>query len=220
MPLVNELIDKFKNGTVLMPRQQNLLHYGLHVLAAARCHAVWPAWIELLREDEDDLDELFGDHLFTVITGITLSLVGEDVEAVLSLIADGDVSPGIRWSLFQVLASLTWQGRVPMERTRTLLRRFVGEPLAADDDAAWEGWQDCIVLLGLTDMEDDLKAAWSKPALSLHNLADRADAMETMPAKQISTKCGTFPAGRWRAGRAAGPSKTQAKFPRLPSGGA
>jgi hypothetical protein len=75
VPLVNELVGKFKNGTVLIPAQQNLLHYGLHVLAAARRYEVWPAWLELLGEDEDDLDELFGDHLMTRIVGITLSLV-------------------------------------------------------------------------------------------------------------------------------------------------
>ena len=79
-----------------------------------------------------------------------------------------------------MLAWLTWQGRIPIERSRALLRRFADEPMADDDDAAWEGWQDCIVLLGLTDMEDDLKAAWTKPALSFHNLADRAEALETM----------------------------------------
>jgi len=151
VPLINELISKFKSGTVLMPAQQNLLHYGLHVLAAARRHEVWPAWLELLGEDEDDLDELFGDHLLTVITDITLGLVDEDVEPILSLIAGDDISPGIKWSLFQVLAWLTWKGRVPIEQTRALLRRFLDAPLADDDDAAWEGWQDCVVLLGLTD---------------------------------------------------------------------
>ena len=182
VPLVNELIGKFKSGTVLIPRQQNLLHKGLHVLAAARRYEVWPAWLELLGEDEDDLDDLFGDHLMTRIVGITLSLVDEDVEPVVSLIEDQGVSPGVKWGLFQVLAWLTWKGRVPMERTRALLRRFLDEPLADEDDDAWEGWQDCVVLLGLSDMEDDLKAAWSKPALGFYNLADRTEALEGVRA--------------------------------------
>ncbi len=182
LPIVLGLIEKLKTDVYLLPDQDRLLFYGIHVLAAARSGELWPAWCDLLRLPPDRIDDLFGDHVVTTVVAVTLSLVGDDVEAVSDLLVTPTISENVRWALFQVLAYLTWAGQTDLERTRAFLERFEMEGLAAETDAAWEGWHDAVVLLGLVDFMAAVNRVLAKPAFRYFRPVDRADALERLGA--------------------------------------
>ena len=160
--LVIELIEKLKAGVYLLPEQDRLLFYGIHVLAAARTAELWPAWCDLLRLPPDRLDDLFGDHVVTVLVGVTLSLVGDDAPSLFEIVETQSDSGDVRWALFQVLARLTWERRIDLECMRAFLERFERDALATEDDTAWLGWLDATVLLGLTGLMPAIERVLAK----------------------------------------------------------
>jgi uncharacterized protein len=182
LPIVLGLIDKLKTNVYLLPEQDRLLFYGIHVLASVRSDKLWSAWCDLLRLPSDRTDDLFGDHLVTTVVAVTLSLVGDDVVTVSDLLVTPTISENVRWALFQVLASMTWAGQTDIGRTRAFLERFEAEGLAAEDDAAWEGWLDAVVLLGLVDFMAAINRVLAKPAFRYFRPVDRAEAFERLEA--------------------------------------
>jgi uncharacterized protein len=177
VPVVRDLVEKLKAGTYLLPDQDRLLFYGLHVLAAARAVALFPSWCDVLRLSSDQLEDVFGDHGVPTITAITLSLMGDDADAIFDLLAARSVASDVRWGLFPVLARQTWAGQVERARTTAFLERFAAEELAADDDFAWHGWVDAAVLLGLTDFVPTIERVLAKPAFRYDTEVDRVAAL-------------------------------------------
>jgi len=184
-PLVVALIEKLKAGVYLLPDQQWLLIYGIHVLAAARHTALWPAWCDLLLVD-DAIDGLFGYSATDVVGGVTLSLVGDDSATVFALLGKADEHDS-GWALFRVLARLAWDGRVDVARTREFLTRFERDELAASDNDAWIGWLEAIALLGLVELEPVIDHVLAKPAFrfvgptgDIVEVTDRRDTIERL----------------------------------------
>jgi hypothetical protein len=73
-PAVIEAIGKAVAGLYLLPRQKNLLFFGLHALAAAGEASVYPALLALLRLPEHRLEQLLGDGLTESVPGLLLGL--------------------------------------------------------------------------------------------------------------------------------------------------
>jgi uncharacterized protein len=180
LPLVVALIDKLKAGVYLLPDQQWLLVYGIHVLAAARKTAFWPAWRDLLRLP-DAVATLFGENAVPVIAAVTLSLAGDDADEIFALLDTGpEGEPGAAG--FQVLARMTWDGRIPLARSRAFLEYFEQEECAAPDDSVWVGWVDAVVLLGLTELAPAIARVLAKPVFDDLDPADRTETLAMLAA--------------------------------------
>ena len=54
--------------------------------------------------------------------------------------------------MFGAATFLTWERRIPRDRFREFLVRFLEERPAEDRDQAWAGWLQAIALLGLRDL--------------------------------------------------------------------
>ena len=181
-PLVLDLIGKLKEGVYLLPEQAQLLFYGAHVLAAARTAALWPAWCDVMRLPAAQIEDLFEDLTSTTIGAVALNLVGDDVAAILALLASRDTAGDVRMGLFPVLARLAWEGRIELAAVRAFLVRFAEEELAGPDDLAWNGWIDAVLLLGLTDLMPQLEVVMAKPASYTDREVDRLEALERLAA--------------------------------------
>jgi uncharacterized protein len=169
-PAVIDVVEQAAAGVYLMPKQQNLLFWGMHVLAAARRTELYRPLMRLLRQcPEDDLDQLLGD---AITQSIVVSVCDGDPGPLLQACADQSVDAFVRWNLLTALARLTFDGIIAREAAEEFLDRFEREPLAKPDDHAWQGWQDAISLLGLEDMRERLRAGWESGRI-LHDVADR-----------------------------------------------
>jgi uncharacterized protein len=182
-PLVIELIEKLEAGVYLLPEQAQLLFYGVHVLAAARARALWPAWCALMRLPDEVIVDLFGDDdVVTILIAVTASLVEADAPAIVALLETDDLSSNVRWALFPVLARLTWQGHADLADTAAFLTRFAEEERVEPGDWGWHGWLDAVVLLGLVDLVPLVEVVLAEQRLAAFNAADRTEALERLAA--------------------------------------
>jgi len=159
-PAVIEILDQAAGGATLTRSQDNLLFWGIHVLAAARRTELYRPLMRLLRAvRDDDLDELLGDATTETLSQIVISVLDGDPAPLLDASADRGVDEFARAGLIRALARLTFDGAVARETTLAFLDRFEREPLADPDDHAWQGWQDAVTLLGLEEMRERLCSA-------------------------------------------------------------
>jgi uncharacterized protein len=181
LPLVTELIGKLKAGVFLLPDQQWLLIYGLHVLAAAHTTALFPAWCDLLRLP-DALETIFGAHSGNVIVRVTLSLACDDSATIVTLLDSAAAEGAVGWALLEVLARMTWDGHADLARTRELLARFERDDRFAAEDEAWDGWLSAVVLLGLIELIPAMERVLAKPVFAHLREADQREEFELLRA--------------------------------------
>lgn len=160
-PQVLALIEKAGRGALLTPRQQRLLRRGLHVLAAARLTAAWKPLLRLLRRNRDELDRCLGLVVTETLPSVLLATFDGDADSLLAAIADRQIDGYARWSLLGTMARLTFDGTISRKIAMTTLESFEREAWAHAGDAAWEGWQQAIRLLGLVELADHVRATWS-----------------------------------------------------------
>ena len=96
------------------------------------------------------------------------------------LIEHPDLTVDARWALFDVLARLTFDGRIPRERTIAFLDRLEREELIEPGDIVWWGWEDAVTKLGIKELEPALRRVWSKVVYDHHNERDHAESLERL----------------------------------------
>ncbi len=167
-PAVIGLVEKAAAGVYLIPKQENLLFWGIHVLAAARRTELYRPLLGLLRQcEEDQLDRVVGDVITETLRGIVISVCDGDAGPLVEACADQNVDSYARWSLIDALARLAFDGTIARETAVKFLDRFEREPLAEPGDDAWQGWLDAVSLLGLEDMRERLRAACDDDRIAL-----------------------------------------------------
>ncbi len=179
-PIVFALVDKLCSGVYLIPEDNALLFYGLHILAAARHPDLFPCLMKLAHEFEDELEQLFPHYISTGLTRLLLSVWNGDADAHFEAIEHGNFITDVTWALFEVLARLTFEQRIPRDRTIAFLGRLESEGLIEDGDLAWWGWEEAVTRLGITELEPALRRVWSKVIFDQHAEVDHADSLSEL----------------------------------------
>lgn len=162
LPIMVEIIDKAVEGVFLLPRQEQFMFHGLHALAAAHCQGLYRPLIRWLRSPYTNINRALGYGYSTeILPGITLAVFDGDADPLIEAIEDRTVDGYVRWSLLNVFARLVFDAAISREAALALIDRFDQERLADDDDAAWEGWQDMVQLLGLEERADRVRISWT-----------------------------------------------------------
>ena len=159
-PSVIAVAQRMADGCLPLPHEERLLRYGLHALAAARETTACPVFLALLRRPPLELDWLFGEDQVIAVCQLLLSLFDGNDAAVCALAADVDADEQVRSGLLTALARLVWQGSASRQNLLDLLDRLDREALAPPDSFVWIGWQDAIMLLGLTDWIERVQHGW------------------------------------------------------------
>lgn len=161
-PTVIALVEQAADGIYLLPKQNALLFWGIHALAATRCTALFRPLLRLIQLDRAEyLDNIFGDAVTETLPGILISVFDGSAASFLDACAQKSLDGYLRWGMFEAIARLTFDGAIPREMTVEFLRRFEREDLADPGDPAWEGWQDAIALLGVEHLYDRVRTTWS-----------------------------------------------------------
>jgi len=161
MPAVLDVVELAANRVYLIPKQEYLLFWGIHALAAARKTELFRPLLRFVRAStEANLDQLLGDVTTETLAGVFLSVFDGDATPLTEACADVTVDGMARWILLEVLARLTFDNHVPRQQTIELLTRFEREQLAKPGDQAWQGWQQAVVLLGIEELRERLHATW------------------------------------------------------------
>jgi len=173
-PAVIETVEKAADGVYLLPKQQNLLYWGIHVLAAGRCTELCKPLLRLVRQpDHQYLDDIFGDSIAETLKQVLISVFDGDADTLLSVIADRNTESYVRWGLLEALARLTFDGAISRTTTLSFLDRFERESLADPGDPAWEGWQEAVIYLGFEELHERVWQAWNDGRIP-EGISDRA----------------------------------------------
>ena len=166
-PTVVATVEQAANGAYLLPHQQNLLLWGIHVLGAAKRTELFRPLLRLVTLNREDFFErLLGDVVTETLPRIFISTFDGDADAMIEALADRTVDSYVRWSLFDALARLTFECRVRRQKTQALLDRFEREPLADPGDPVWQGWVDTITHLGIEELYDSIRKVWDDGRIS------------------------------------------------------
>src|SRR6266481_2996203 len=111
-PLIFAIADKLCSGVYLLPEENDLLFDRVVMIA---------------QRSEEELNQLFPDHIPTSVGRLLLSVWNNDSDALFELIEHSEMIPDTKWALFDVLARLTFDGRIPRERTIAFLERLERE---------------------------------------------------------------------------------------------
>ena len=179
-PLVYAIADEFCRGVYLLPEENALLFYGLHILAAARHPKLLDHLMTIARQPYDELEHLFPDHISESLTRLLLSTWNNDADAFFQLIEHADLIPQAKWALFDVLARLTFDGRIPRERTFAFLGHLEREELIEAANSVWWGWEEAVTKLGIKQLEPALRHVWSKVINEHHTEQDHAESLEQL----------------------------------------
>ena len=165
-PAVFALVDKLCDGIYLLPQENELLRYGLTLLAAARHAGLFPYLLKLTRQPAHALGQVFPFYIIDNLARLLLSVWDGDVDAVFEAIEDKALIPEVRSAWFEVLARLTFDGVISRDRTLAFLTRLEREKAIEDHDITWWGWEKAVIRLGATDLEPALQRVWSKETLT------------------------------------------------------
>ncbi len=171
---------KLCRGVYLLPDENALLFYGLYILAAAKHPDLFKHVLAIARLPEEDLDRLFPDHASTSLTRLLLSTWEGDTDALFEMSEHADLVPDAKWALFDVLARLTFDGRIPRERTLAFLERLERDHLVDDGDCVWWGWEEAVTKLGAKQLEPALRRVWSKVINKYNSEQERAESLEEL----------------------------------------
>ena len=181
-PRIEALARRRIEGGWLYPSEDNLLFYGLFVLAASRERSFWPTWLELARQPEDILQCLFGDGAVQSVAAITLGLTEDDADKIGELIESPDLCDDARAGFVAALARLMCEERFPRSRFIDLIDKLaVMEGTANDGHCKW-CVEDAIVLGGIAERMDLLEQLWTTDAFSVWRDIDKSDARERIQA--------------------------------------
>ena len=153
------VLEAAGSGSALTPQQENLLFWGLHVMAQARDGRALPPLLAILRQDPDTVDALLGDAATTTLPAIVASLFDGDTAPLFRLILDSTLDDGVRMSLLCACTFLTLEGRIARAAMHALLIRFDEAHAAVEGDLGWSAWEETIAQLGFRDLAPRVAAA-------------------------------------------------------------
>lgn len=87
------------------------------------------------------------------------------------------MAPEVNWAFYDMLARLTFDGRISRDETIAFWERIEGDNLIDDGDITWWGWEQTVVKLGLVELEPALRRVWAKPIYEQPGEADHADTL-------------------------------------------
>ena len=161
-PLVYALAEKFSRGIYLLPGENATLLYGLHILAAAKHPDLLDHVLTMIAQPLSELDQLFPNCVNTALAQLLLSVWNDNTDVLFRAIEHAEIIPEAKLALFDVLARLTFDGRIQRERTIAFLDRLEREDFIEDGDSGWWGWEDAVIRLGIRQLEPGLHRVWSK----------------------------------------------------------
>jgi uncharacterized protein len=186
-PAVLDVVKLAAAHTYLIPKQENLLLWGIHALAAARKTELCGPLLRLMRElTENELDRLLRDVTGETLPGVFLSVFDGDAASLMEACLDATVDGMARWTLLEVLARLTFDNRVPRQQTIDLLTRFEREQLARPGDPAWHGWQQAVILLGVEELRERMHATWEDGRNPQRKVDRDSDDLELSKARAMA----------------------------------
>ncbi|TVQ37677.1 MAG: YecA family protein [Geminicoccaceae bacterium] len=182
-PTITRLAEAAGEGVYLLPREENVVHIGLHVLAKAGHPAAEPALHRVVCADPILTERLFGLENIPLVASLLVTAFDGDGDQLMAVA----FAPGLDGSMvcagLLAIAYLTVVGRLDRAHAVAFLRRFETERLSGDmgDPMAEFGWQSAVAYLGAAELRPELEALWARsPLAAMGGDEDKAEMLATL----------------------------------------
>jgi uncharacterized protein len=150
-PLLNAL-KAFASGEDRGPENAGKIFFGLHLMAEKREAEAWAPLLAVAMEGEVFYD-MIGDAAWETLPAILLSLYSGDLEGLKKLIEAPRADQWSRVAALECFSALAATGEIPLEEAKAFLAHCFETLQPRENHPVWYGWQGCVALLGLSELE-------------------------------------------------------------------
>jgi hypothetical protein len=152
-------LNNFASGADRSPENAEKVFFGLHLMAEKRETEAWAPLLAVAMQGEA-LYDMIGDAASETLPAILLSLYDGDLDGLKELIEAPGGDEWGRVAALECYCALSARGDLPMEEAKAFLAECFDrlEPRAAHP--VWYGWQGCVSLLGLSELEPSVARAF------------------------------------------------------------
>jgi hypothetical protein len=152
------------------PENAETVFFALHLLAEKRETEAFSSLVSLAMEG-DALYELIGDATTETLPMIFISLYDGDLQKLKALVESPKADPWARVAALECFCWLAAGGDIPLEEARTYLGQCFETLEPREADPIWFGWQNCVALLGFSELEPQVVRAFRQGLVDKEVLA-------------------------------------------------
>jgi hypothetical protein len=164
-PLLHATLERAATGELEDDWDDLLFFRALHIIGGRRDPLGFAPLLRFLLRPGEEVEQLLGDSISLSLPQIVAGVYDGNAEALFDAIADPELDPLARESLFGAATFMTWEGRIDRARMVAFLHQFDRDRLAPDGDMMWDVWAESISLLGLREMVPAVEAARARGSL-------------------------------------------------------
>ncbi|HUO54525.1 MAG TPA: DUF1186 domain-containing protein [Rhodoblastus sp.] len=150
-PLLDAL-KAFASGADRTPENAGRVFFGLHLMAEKRETEAWAPLLAVAGEGEV-LYDMIGDASTETLPAILLSLYSGDLDGLKKLIESPRADEWGRVAALECLSALAARGEISRDDAQAFLAHCFETLQPRESHAVWYGWQGCVALLGLSELE-------------------------------------------------------------------
>ena len=147
------------SGADRSPENAETVFFALHLLAEKRETEAFAPLVSMALEGEA-LFELIGDATTETLPQILISLYDGDLQKLQGLIEAPGADPWARVAALECYSWLAAAGEIPLDDARKYFGQCFETLQPKSADPVWFGWQNCIVLLGFSELEPQVARAF------------------------------------------------------------
>ena len=150
-PLLDAL-KNFASGADRGPENAEKVFFGLHLMAEKREAEAWAPLLSVAMEGEV-LYDMIGDAISETLPAILLSLYAGDLEGLKKLVEAQQADEWGRVAALECFSALAATGVIPMDDAKAFLAHCFETLQPRENHPVWYGWQGCVALLALSELE-------------------------------------------------------------------
>ncbi len=152
-------LNAFASGADRSPENAEKVFFGLHLMAEKRESEAWAPLLAVAMEGEA-LYDMIGDATSETLPAILLSLYSGDLAGLKTLVEAPGADEWGRVAALECLCALAAQGDLPLEDAKSYLAQGYETLQPREAHPIWYGWQGCVALLGLSELEPSVARAF------------------------------------------------------------
>ena len=136
---------------------------AIHLFAQMRDTRAYRPLIALVSRPREETEDLLGDAVTGTLSKVVASVFDGDPVPMQETILDPAVDEFVAHALFEALAFLTAEERIPLGITRLFIERCrAQQPRDEPAGMRWAGWQKMVSYLGLTEYVPHVREAFRR----------------------------------------------------------
>jgi hypothetical protein len=159
-PLFIDEIEKYVSAGAAGRRAPTPLFFIFHLLGDWRELSAYRPLAQLLRSGSDDIDFAIGDAITTTSHRVMAAVFDGDPQPLYEVVLHAGVDEFIRAHMLHTLVMLALDERLPRQKVEHFLRECFAMIEPRDTNFVWDGWQQAVANLGMTDMAPLVRTAF------------------------------------------------------------